>query len=334
MEPPMSASHLLNHDSSRTAREVRNAPVMADAAALAGITRIRTSIGALAFLNGIPTREAVRRLCDNLDLLHGVDAFLKALSGVSLYRLRVAQQRLTGPGSEPLRIFFRPISSKLGLVTPKASRYDAWIFIDLENDGPMIIDFPPAMLGLIEDMWSRSVGDLGLAGPDAGRGGKYLLLPPHYKGRVPLGYMVLRPRTNGVWVFLRCLRARASSHTPKVIATNLKLSPLTQADRARATELVDGSQLPIQEITPTDHRFYEDFDQLVQAEPSSSLEKDRRSLFASIGIVKGRPFRPNLRMRRILIDAAAIGGATARAINHHPRDFSRSFDMTLPAADQ
>ncbi len=323
----MSVSYLFPPDLRRPVRPVSGANFAASAANVASVARIRTSIGPLAFLNGVPTRETVRRLYDHLDLIHGVDAFLKGLSGVCLYRLLEAQRRLTGPGSDTLRIFFRPVSSKLRLVAPKASRYDAWTFIDLGNDGPTIIDLPPAMLGVIGDMWSRSVEDLGPAGPDAGRGGKYLILPPHYKGRVPLGYTVLRPRTNGIWAFVRGLRARGSNAAPEDMAKKLKIFSLAQIDCARAAELIDGSQLAIEEIGPTDHRFYHDLDQLVQVEPSSSLEKDRCNLFASIGIIKGRPFRPNLRMKKILIDAIAIGGATALAINHHSRSLGHSFDL-------
>ena len=41
---------------------------------------------------------------------------------------------------------------------------------------------------------------------------------------------------------------------------------------------------------------------------------------AAIGIVKGKPFAPDARMKTILTDAVAIGNATARAITFRPRD--------------
>jgi hypothetical protein len=40
---------------------------------------------------------------------------------------------------------------------------------------------------------------------------------------------------------------------------------------------------------------------------------------ASIGIVKGQPFEPDERMRRLLGEAAVLGNATARAITYQPR---------------
>ena len=56
-----------------------------------------------------------------------------------------------------------------------------------------MIELPPGMLGVVNDMWFRYVTDLGIAGPDQGKGGKYLVLPPGYDGEVPEGYFVVRP---------------------------------------------------------------------------------------------------------------------------------------------
>ena len=76
-------------------------------------------------------------------------------------------------------------------------------FLDLAKDGPTVIDLPPGMLGVLDDMAFRYMSDLGVAGPDKGKGGKFLILPPDYKGEVPSGYFVVPSKTNGVWVFTR-----------------------------------------------------------------------------------------------------------------------------------
>ena len=52
----------------------------------------------------------------------------------------------------------------------------------------------------MDDMWFRWVVDLGITGPDHGRGGKYLVLPPGWKGEVPEGYIVVRPPTFSNWI--------------------------------------------------------------------------------------------------------------------------------------
>ena len=56
---------------------------------------------------------------------------------------------------------------------------------------------------------------MGLPGPDKGKGGNYLVLPPDYKGRVPKGYFTLRSRTYGVFVFWRAFFKDGVSHRPR-----------------------------------------------------------------------------------------------------------------------
>ncbi len=53
----------------------------------------------------------------------------------------------------------------------------------------MVVELPPgALMCVVNDMNQRYVMDMGLPGPDAGKGGKHLILPPGYKGKIPAGY--------------------------------------------------------------------------------------------------------------------------------------------------
>ena len=67
------------------------------------------------------------------------------------------------------------------------------------RDGSMVVELPPDILGLADDLWMRHIIDFGMAGPDKGKGGKYLFRPPGYTGEVPEGYFVARSRTYNVW---------------------------------------------------------------------------------------------------------------------------------------
>lgn len=67
-------------------------------------------------------------------------------------------------------------------------------------------------------------------------------------------------------------------------------------------------------VAPPDHTFWEFLNQVVQEEPSESLDPVRLGYFASIGIEKGKPFAPDARMKKVLAEAAAVGDATARAV--------------------
>ena len=67
------------------------------------------------------------------------------------------------------------------------------------------------MLGFLNDLWMRPLGDLGLAGPDAGAGGKYLVVPARLRRRrLPAAgddgiVAVVRSRTYLVWCILRAV---------------------------------------------------------------------------------------------------------------------------------
>jgi hypothetical protein len=55
--------------------------------------------------------------------------------------------------------------------------------------------------------------------------------------------------------------------------------------------------------------------ELVQLEPATSTSPEVLGQLAAIGIVKGKPFNPDARMKKILSDAAAVGNAAGRVLN-------------------
>ena len=72
------------------------------------------------------------------------------------------------------------------------------------NSGPVVLEAPPGVLGPVDDAYFRWVTDIGLTGPDQGKGGKYLFVPPGYTGDLPSeGYYVFKPSTNRLLIFFR-----------------------------------------------------------------------------------------------------------------------------------
>ena len=103
----------------------------------------------------------------------------------------------------------------------------AWL--DLSK-GPVVVESPPNTLGLVDDFWFRYVTDLGNAGPDKGKGGKFLFLPPDYKGEVPSGYFVFKSQTFGNLFATRGFLVKGDPK-PGVqsIKEKLRIYPLAQA---------------------------------------------------------------------------------------------------------
>ena len=163
--------------------------------------KVNTSLGELKFFDGVPTDDTVKKVYDNLDRMRGVEVFLNTLGGASMYRIRAGHQKVGITKSNQVAIFSQFMDSKNLFLTGNTSTLYTFVLLDTEKDGPIVLDIPPGMLGFVNDAWFRYVEDMGIAGPDKGKGGKYLVLPPGYKGDVPKsGYFVLRPKTYWSWV--------------------------------------------------------------------------------------------------------------------------------------
>ena len=154
---------------------------------------METSLGTLKFFDGFPDKATVEKLYDNLDFQRAVQAYLLALPAVNMAGLREGLLQV-GPANSTIPTFETLMDARSLFLTANANVAYTWIWINL-HDGPLVAEVPPMVLGMIDDFWFRYVTDIGVVGPDKGKGGKYLLLPPGYKGEVPEGYLVVRVPT-------------------------------------------------------------------------------------------------------------------------------------------
>ena len=224
-----------------------------------------------------------------------------------------------GPANKTVPIWERMVDARTVELTANNNTPYTWFWLDL-HEGPLVVEVPPKVLGLLNDMWYRWAGDLGLTGEDRGQGGKYLLLPPGYKGAVPDGYFVLRPATFSVWAGWRSFLVEGDPK-PGVDAVKkfTKIYRLSQAANPSTPTFVDMSGKPFNMVGRADYPFWEALNQVVQDEPTDTVDPTTLGFWASIGIQQGKPFAPDARMKKILTEAAVVGDATARAIMYRWR---------------
>jgi hypothetical protein len=280
---------------------------------------VETSIGTLKFFDGAPYPETAEKVYDYLDTMRGVDAFLKGMPGASLDALIKGSHELGAVQAHQVLIFDRLMDSNSLFLTGNTSTLYVLPTLDLERDGPTVLEAPAGMLGAINDAWFRYMQDIGPAGPDKGKGGKYLVLPPGYQGEVPDGYFVVPSRTYRVWVFMRASIAKGLDVAAKNVKENLRIYPLSQKDNPPKMEYMSGSGKAFNTIHANDYSFYEHLHHIIDAEHIGMLDPETRGLFASIGIEKGKAFAPDDRMKKILEDAIKIANAAARSTVWHPR---------------
>ena len=301
--------------------------------------RMDTRIGPLEFKDGAPSPATADKLYDNLDFTHAYDAFVNTFQGVNAGAIREGFLGI-GVKDNELLVFSKLMDASSLFLTANADTVYFVGSIDLSN-GPMVLETPPKALGTLDDFWWRWVIDFGAPGPDRGEGGKYLLLPPGYDGPVPEGgFYVARSRTTRVLVLGRSFmqnndpkptvdliksRTKIYPYEPGGVGTSVAEFLSGKAKLGRITEppptvFHEGSGVSFNTVPPGDFHAYELLNEAVQREPATALDPELMGPLAAIGIVKGKPFAPDDRMKKILIEAAALANATARNLFMNPRN--------------
>ena len=287
---------------------------------------VETSIGTLEYFDGVPSEKTVETAYDYLDRSRAVNVYLNSIPMLSINELREGQAKAGCAKVNQICIFDDLMDSTTVLLTGNTSTMYAVGFLDLAKDGPVVIDLPPGMLGVLDDMAFRFMVNLGVAGPDKGKGGKYLVLPPGFKGEVPEGYFAVPSKTNGLWVFMRGYLDKSLPLDKAIpaastnIRNSLRVYSLATANNPPETEFINVSGKVMNTILPNDYSAFEKLHALIQREPDDYLGPEAKGMMAAIGIEKGKPFNPDARMQKILTDAAAIANASARAISFFPRE--------------
>ena len=286
--------------------------------------KVETRIGTLEFFDGIPTKETAALVYDNLDFLRGVETFLNGMPAASLEGLRRGQAALGARNSNQAVIFDQLMDSNPLWLTGNTDTVYCTAFLDLKKDGPTVVEIPAgAGPGTVDDAFFRFVIDMGPPGPDKGKGGKYLILPPDYEGKVHKGFFTAKSTSWANWVILRGFLVDGKPDAAsKMWREGLKIYPLAKAANPPAMEFFDASKKPQNTIHANDYHFFEELHTVIDREPIEMLDPELRGLFAAIGIQKGKPFAPDARMKKLLTDAVAVGSATSRAIFWYERDES------------
>lgn len=275
---------------------------------------VESRIGTLTFHDGFPTDETVRKVYDNLAFQRGVEVFLSATGGASTEGLRQGLASIGVNDNQTVALFADLMDSRSLFLTPNTESIYNVMWVDVKN-GPVVIETPPDVLGVIDDHWFHYVADFGRVGPDKGQGGKYLLLPPGYKGDIPTGYFVYHTKTYGNLVFWRGFLKNGSTASA-VAATKkyAKIYSLKDAANPPPMKFIDASGKYFNTVGASTYKFYEDIDHIVQYEPNDAFSPVILGQLAALGIEKGKQFNPDARMKQILTEAAAVGDATARAL--------------------
>jgi hypothetical protein len=277
---------------------------------------VKTRVGDLKFERGYPTEETTRKVFDEIDYQRAVQAYLWAYPAVSFESIRIGVKRDLGLDYNEFTIADKLADAKSVWLTANDSTVYALTLVDLGKFGPMVIDVPPgAIVGLIDDYWQRSLTDLGLPGPDGDKGGRFLLLPPGYKGEVPKeGYHVLRGTMNDYNVMVRGIAIKGDFDGALKVVSKMNAYPWSERANPKQAKFVSFSGKVMDTLPPDGIEYWKRLSTFINNNPVQERDRFFMAMLKPLGIEKDKPFQPNDRQRKILEDAACAGDAMGRVM--------------------
>ena len=216
-----------------------------------------------------------------------------------------------GEGSNKVVYWSRLFDWKNQTLTPNPDSIYFMAFFNTRDVGPIVLEIPAAgessITGSIDDCWQTAIEDVGPAGVDKGKGGKYLILPPGYKDKPPADYIPLQAYNYEGYALLRSiLKSNSEADVAKAVAygKQIRLYPLSEAAHPAATQFFDAIDVVYDATIPWDMRFFESLNRIVQTEPWLTRDKAMIDQLKSIGIEKGKPFNPDAKTQDTLKSAA------------------------------
>jgi len=260
------------------------------------------------FHGGYPTPATVEAAYDALDLNRALEcyrAFYPTVSGAAIFKGNAKIGVLPNTAFGTLDTKPKHVGYTLNSDTPYAP-----MLLDLSN-GPMVIEMPAGPLICIAmDINQRWVADMGLPGPDGAKGGKFVLLPPGYDGKVPSGYHVASSTSYRMLVGVRSLPVNGDVPGAIERIKTIKVHPLNPPVDWKQPSWPDLTPDP-QDTTPlaweNNMQFWNELNDVIQTEPLFPGYAERYGDLAALGIEKNKPFAPDARMTAILEKAAKLG---------------------------
>ena len=252
---------------------------------------------AAAELSKVEREMIVRRSCE---------LAIWGLPAVAAYDIELAIQRDAGAEPGTVAYMTKPMDSRHGFLT--ANDVTPYVFAGVPLGGkPMVIEVPPRgdkaqLFGTIINAWQRPLADVGPSGDDAGRGGKYLVVPPNYDGEIPTeGFLVVHCDTAAAHFAFRPVAINGGSNEDQ--ATYAKTLKVYRYGEPEAVwPFVDVYENPINTLPVYDWTFFTDLNAAMQRELPLKHDFAMTGLMAFLGMVPGKSFDPDEETKAAMLE--------------------------------
>lgn len=265
------------------------------------------------FVGGYPTDETIADAYDAADFARAVTSyehFFPAVSGLAIFAGTKAV------GIEPNRVFgtmdTRP--GQVGFTLNSDTPY-APVLLDLSK-GPLVAVIPAGpIVGAALNVDQSWISDLGIPGPEAGKGARHVFVAAGYDGELPEDGYVHHALGNRVVVGLRAIPRNGDVESALELLRSVEVVPVDHDPDWVQPTWIDLTGLP-QDTTPLRVQGTLDYWRLLQeyvdTEPIHDDDRAYLGELAVLGIRAGSAFEPDERRARILSEAAIEADAQLR----------------------
>ena len=209
------------------------------------------------------------------------------------------------------------LKEKRGIVTANLTTPCIFNFSSVK-DGPLVVEYPAGKTaGGILDFWQRPIADIGLTGPDQGKGGRYIIVgpaddPKRYQDK---DAFVFQSATNNVAVLLRILDPDPGFY--QKFKSSIKMG--RYGTTPQSCRFIEGKDVEWSATAPRGIDYWQTLSDIINEEPVREVDKAWTAMLFPLGIEKGKPFTPNDRQKSILLKGGAMGELMARNFQVNPR---------------
>ncbi|AWW32213.1 hypothetical protein DN752_19865 [Echinicola strongylocentroti] len=305
-------------------------------AALKGNEDIDTPYGDIQLRDNYVTKgEDV--LFDAMDFQRASQAYIWSMPMVSFKQWQLAQAKTFDANNLGDFVVYVTLKEKRGIVTGNLTTPYVINFLTLK-DGAIKVKVPPGQIaGMFLDAWQKPVADIGLTGPDQGKGGTYIVVGPEddlakYKGQADY---VIQSETNNIFIGIRLLDS--SPDFEKKVQQEMNVARV--GDAFKPIRFIKNVDKEWSATAPRGLDYWELLSELYQEEPVREQDKVWAAMLEPLGIKKGEPFNPDKRQKKILLEGAAMGELMLRNLQTNPRVtkpywdntyWYKSFDFSVP----
>jgi hypothetical protein len=254
------------------------------------------------------TAETQERLLDEMDFQRACQAYLWGVPIVSFAKWQHDWKTKLGTKNGQI-VFVESYEDKLGILTANTTTPYVIAFIDLTK-GPWVMEIPEGEVrGAVNDFWQIGVAQMT-------KPGKYAFVGPGQD--VPQdakagGFTVIKMPTLNILPGIRLM-----SQDPEVrLAMLKKILIYPYAERANPTPrgFITPDGRPYSSTHPRGIEYWVRLADIINREPIHERDRFMLAMLKPLGIEKGQPFKPDARQKKILIEAALVGEAMAKAVD-------------------